>query len=133
MTLDGQTLDRLVQAALDARARAYAPYSNYQVGAALLTQDGRIICGVNVENASYPLTVCAERVALSTYVEQGQGGIVAIAVATQDAGSPCGACRQVIAEFAPPDCPVYAVAPDGTRHCWSAQELLPHAFSLSGG
>lgn len=132
MPMDGETLKTLLQAALDARANAYAPYSNYQVGAAVLTRSGKIVVGVNVENASYPLTICAERVALTSYVAQGrQGGeIVAIAVATQDAGSPCGACRQVMAELAKADCPVYAVAPDMSYRSWTVQELLPHAFSL---
>lgn len=123
-------LKPVIEAALAARDRAYAPYSKYHVGAALLTNDGRIICGVNVENASYPLTVCAERVALGTYIEQGAGGIRVIVVATKDCGSPCGACRQVIAEFANPNCPIIAIAPDGTQKTWTAQELLPHAFSL---
>lgn len=125
------SLETVIQAALDARARAYAPYSKYRVGAAVLTKAGEVICGVNVENASYPLCICAEQVALSSFIERGGGEIEAIVVATQDAGSPCGACRQVIAEFADPSCPVYAVSPDGRRIQWTVQELLPHAFNLS--
>lgn len=131
MPVDGETLKALLRAALDARANAYAPYSNYSVGAAVLTDTGKVVVGVNVENASYPLTICAERVALTSYVAQGrEGSIVAIAVATQDGGSPCGACRQVMAELAKADCPVYAVSPDMSYRCWTVQELLPHAFSL---
>lgn len=128
--IDAEVLAQLFEAALDARSRAYAPYSNYQVGAALLTKSGQVICGVNVENASYPLTNCAERVALGTYVEQGRAGIQAIVVATKDAGSPCGACRQVMAELAEPDCPVYAIAPDGRQRKWTVKELLPDSFVL---
>lgn len=126
-------IEALAQAALSARARAYAPYSNYAVGAALRTKEGEIICGVNVENASYPLTICAERVAIGHYVEAGAGGIEMLVVATKDAGSPCGACRQVIAEFMEPDCPVYAVSPNGIWQRWTASELLPYAFSLDPG
>lgn len=130
MEISPSELESLVKAALDARARAYAPYSKYQVGAALLTKDGEIICGVNVENASYPLTMCAERVAIGHFIAQGGGEIRAIVVATKDAGSPCGACRQVIAEFAAPDCPIYAVSPEGVQASWTIQELLPHVFKL---
>lgn len=128
--MEDKVLQHIFAAALDARTRAYAPYSNYQVGAALMTESGKIICGVNVENASYPLTNCAERVALGTYVEQGRGGIQALVVATKDAGSPCGACRQVIAELAEPGCPVYAIAPDGRQKKWTVKELLPDNFVL---
>lgn len=131
MEIEAEVLEQLFRAALDARSRAYAPYSNYQVGAALLTKTGQIICGVNVENASYPLTNCAERVALGTYVEQGRQGLRAIVVATKDGGSPCGACRQVMAELADADCPVYAIAPDGRQRKWTVQELLPDSFVLN--
>jgi len=84
----------LVRHAIEARQRAYAPYSNYQVGAAVLTSDGNILIGCNVENASYPATICAERVALTAAVAQGYQDFVAIAVATQNGGTPCGICRQ---------------------------------------
>ena len=88
----------LVAQAIGARRRAYAPYSNYFVGAAVLAEDGTVILGCNVENASYPATICAERVALTAAVAQGKRPLKAIAVATRDGGSPCGICRQVMAE-----------------------------------
>lgn len=94
---------RLVAAALEARRHAVAPYSGFQVGAALLTHKGKIICGVNVESASYGLTCCAERVALFTALSEGERDFAAIAVAARAEGGPmpCGACRQLLAEFAP--------------------------------
>ncbi len=91
----------LVQQALAARTRAYTPYSGYQVGAALLTEDGDVILGCNVENAAYPATICAERVALTAAVAQGKRRFTALAVATRNGGSPCGTCRQVMAELGP--------------------------------
>ncbi len=89
----------LIRVALDARHRAYAPYSNYAVGAALLTNSGQIFSGVNVENAAYPTTICAERVAVFKAVSEGERDFAAIAVATENGGFPCGSCRQVLAEF----------------------------------
>ena len=89
----------LIQTAVDARRRAYAPYSKYPVGAALLTTSGQIFSGVNVENAAYPVTICAERVAVFKAVSEGERDFAAIAVATENGGSPCGSCRQVLAEF----------------------------------
>jgi cytidine deaminase len=89
----------LIQAALEARQWAYAPYSNYPVGAALLTASGRIYEGINIENAAYPDSICAERVAVFKAVSEGERDFVAIAVATANGGSPCGSCRQVLAEF----------------------------------
>jgi cytidine deaminase len=89
----------LIQSAVQARNWAYAPYSNYAVGAALLTTSGRIYDGVNVENAAYPETLCAERVAVVKAVSAGERLFEAIAVVTENGGSPCGACRQVLAEF----------------------------------
>ncbi|MFH1634824.1 MAG: cytidine deaminase [Chloroflexota bacterium] len=89
----------LIRVALDARHRAYAPYSNYAVGAALLTNSGQIFSGVNVENAAYPTTICAERVAVFKAVSEGERDFTAIAVATENGGFPCGSCRQVLAEF----------------------------------
>ena len=91
----------LVRAAQKARQRAYAPYSGYTVGAALLTADGHLITGCNVENAVYPAVICAERVAVTKAVSEGQREFVAIAVATRNGGTPCGICRQVLHEFAP--------------------------------
>ena len=89
----------LIQTAIEARQKAYAPYSNYPVGAALLTESGRIYNGVNVENAAYPTTICAERVAVFKAVSEGEQNFQAIAVVTENGGTPCGSCRQVLAEF----------------------------------
>jgi cytidine deaminase len=91
----------LAQVARAARERAYAPYSGYKVGAALLGKNGTIYTGCNVENAAYPSTICAERVAVTKAISEGEREFVAIAIATSNAGSPCGTCRQVMFEFAP--------------------------------
>jgi cytidine deaminase len=91
--------ERLIAAAKEARQWAYAPYSNYAVGAALLSKSGRTYEGVNVENAVFPMTICAERVAVFKAVSEGEHDFEAIAVVTRNGGSPCGACRQVLAEF----------------------------------
>ena len=118
----------LVKAAQSARARAYAPYSQFAVGAAVRDRDGRIYTGSNVENASYGLTVCAERVAIWNAVASGQRAFSALVVASETGAMPCGACRQVLAEFAP-EMPVVVV--DGLGHAWmtSVNELLPSAFT----
>jgi len=89
----------LIKIANEARRQAYAPYSNYRVGAALRTTDGRVFTGVNVENAAYPTSICAERVAVFKAISEGAHRFEAIAVVTDNGGSPCGACRQVLAEF----------------------------------
>lgn len=93
--------EQLIQIAQKARKKAYAPYSGYQVGAALLSASGRIYTGCNVENAAYPVTICAERVAVAKAVSEGERKFFAIAVVTRDGGSPCGSCRQVLNEFSP--------------------------------
>ncbi len=90
---------QLLEAARTARERAYAPYSNYRVGAAVLTADGVIFSGANVENASYGLTICAEQSAVAAAVSAGNREIIGVAVSSENAGSPCGACRQVLSEF----------------------------------
>lgn len=97
--LDAQQRDSLIDAAIAARARAYCPYSNYAVGAALLSASGDVYTGCNVENASYGLTICAERAAICSAVADGVRQFLAIAIATENGGAPCGACRQVLAEF----------------------------------
>jgi len=91
----------LVRIASDVRRWAYVPYSNYKVGAAVLTDSGRIYDGVNIENAAFPVTVCAERTAIFKAVSDGERNFQAIAVVTRDGGMPCGSCRQVMAEFGP--------------------------------
>lgn len=117
----------LVGAAIAIRERAYAPYSNYPVGAALLMEDGAIVTGVNVENSSYGLTICAERTAVTTAITAGYRRILAVAVATDNAGSPCGACRQVLTEFAG-DVPVYLVDGLGNGRDTTLYALLPDHF-----
>ena len=97
--LTNELRQKLVEAALQARRWAYAPYSTYHVGAALLTSSERIYDGVNVENAAYPTSMCAERVAVFKAVSDGERQFEAIAVATSNGGTPCGACRQVLSEF----------------------------------
>ena len=89
----------LIDLASEARRRAYAPYSNYQVGAALRTRSGRIFTGCNVENAAYPTSMCAERIAIFKAVSEGEMEFDVIAVVTSNGGTPCGGCRQVLAEF----------------------------------
>ncbi len=97
--LTDELRDKLIQAAVEARHWAYAPYSHYRVGAALLTSSGKIYDGVNVENAAYPDSICAERVAIFKAVSEGEKSFEALVVSTSNGGSPCGSCRQVLAEF----------------------------------
>lgn len=117
----------LIQAAKEARARAYAPYSNYAVGAAVLTEDGEVFLGCNVENAAYPSTICAERVALTAAVAQGKRRFAAMAVVTRNGGSPCGACRQVMIELGP-DMVVYIADETGAYRTTTVRALLPDGF-----
>lgn len=116
--------DELVSRAVEARESAWAPYSSITVGAALLTRDGRVFTGSNVENASYGLTVCAERVAVFAAVVEGHRDWEALVVASADGLTPCGACRQVLAEFAS-ELPVHLV--DGHGHVTTTNlgELFP--------
>ncbi len=118
----------LVQAALEARRWAYVPYSNYPVGAALLTASGVVYDGVNVENAAYPTTMCAERVAIYKAVSEGERSFEAIAVLTNNGGSPCGSCRQVLAEFGLDTVVLIADASGQIRQEMTVRELLPDAF-----
>jgi cytidine deaminase len=121
--------DPLVSAARAAQQQAYAPYSRFRVGAALESDDGRIFAGCNVENASYGLTICAERAAVFTAVAAGARRFRRVLVVSDSdpPAAPCGACRQVLAEFGP-ELPVTAVGPSGTVS-WTMAQLLPAAFS----
>ncbi len=123
--------NQLVNAALTARDRSYAPYSRYRVGSAVLAADGTIVTGCNVENASYGATICAERVALTRAVAEGKRAFVAIAVATADGGAPCGICRQVMVELGP-EMDVLISDSAGTLRSTSVRALLPDSFDGSG-
>ena len=119
---------QLIDAAIAASRHAYMPYSNYRVGAALLTAGGEIYGGCNIESVSFTPTVCAERTAVFKAVSEGQREFSAIAVVTRDAGSPCGVCRQMMYEFAP-DLRVILADLDGKAHLVTTlRELLPHGF-----
>lgn len=118
----------LVAQAIEARKRAYAPYSHYKVGAALLGKSGKVYLGCNVENASYSHTVCAERTAVLKAVSEGELEFEAIAVVTRNGGSPCGACRQVLAEFAP-ELIVYIADKNGEHRKTTLSKLLPDSFT----
>jgi cytidine deaminase len=125
--------ERLFEAAAEARTRAHVPYSHFPVGAAALYADGAIVTGCNVENASYGLTICAERTAIARAVAEGHPGLRALAIVVDTAQPcpPCGMCRQVMAEFAGPTLPVRSRTPKGDEARYSLQELLPHAFTSS--
>jgi cytidine deaminase len=131
MTLTDDTRQELIQVARHAQKWAYAPYSNYAVGAALLTNSGRIYEGANVENAVYPVTMCAERVAVFKAVSQGERAFSAIAVVTRDGGSPCGSCRQVLAEFGLDTIVVIADEEGRVTAEMTVGELLPESFGPS--
>jgi cytidine deaminase len=127
--LTPELIDRLVAAATKVREKAHAPYSQFAVGAAVLDGDGRVHAGCNVENASYGLSVCAERHAIAAAVSSGSTSIQALAVVTGTSppSSPCGACRQVLVEFG--DFPVIIANPEGERIETSVGQLLPKAFT----
>lgn len=123
--------EMLSQEAIAARKHAYAPYSGFCVGAAVLADNGKIYSGCNIENASYGATLCAERTAIAKAVSDGVRRIVGIAVIGDSTGevTPCGICRQVIAEFASPETPVWCGNRDGLFTLRTLQELLPFAFT----
>lgn len=131
--LPQETLDELLQQARDAARQSYSPYSGFRVGAALRLTSGKVVTGTNVENVSYGLTICAERAALVRAVSEfgPQIRVEAVAVANlNDAASPpCGACRQMLSEFALPDTPVVFPAADGMR-TMPFSEVLPLAFDM---
>lgn len=125
----------LCKEAIDAMKNAYAPYSGYKVGAALLTEEGKLFAGCNIENAAYTPTVCAERVALFNAISSGERNFTAIAVAGGKDGvisgafPPCGVCRQVMAEFCAPDFTVLVVTGEDSYKKYTLNELFPQAFT----
>ena len=121
---------QLVKAARAVRARAHAPYSKYRVGAAVLDERGRVHVGCNVENASYGLTVCAERNAIAAAVAAGAKRIRGAAVVTEDGATPCGACRQVLAELGDGATAILLARPSGASRATTLGALLPDAFAL---
>jgi len=126
--LTSELRKKLIQSALQAREKAYAPYSNYQVGAALVTPSGKFFTGCNVESAAYPTSMCAERVAVFKAVSEGEREFLAIAVVTSNAGTPCGACRQVLAEFGLDIMVLIADTSGKLKQEARLAELLPGAF-----
>jgi cytidine deaminase len=123
-------MKELIEAARAVRAHAHAPYSRYQVGAAVRAASGKIYVGANVENASYGLALCAERSAVAAAVAAGETKLLAVAVVTSTSppAAPCGMCRQVLAEFAPDDLPIALCNDAGERSDATLGALLPHAF-----
>ena len=129
MTITEAEKQSLIDMANDVRQRAYAPYSKYQVGAALRTKTGHIFTGVNIENAAYPHTMCAERVAIFKAVSEGEREFEVIAVVTDNGGSPCGGCRQVLAEFGLDTIVLIANGEGKLMKAMTVKELLPEAFT----
>lgn len=123
--------EKLIEAAKKARHLAYAPYSNFPVGAALMVENGKIYMGGNIENAAFSLCNCAERTVLFKAYSEGEKHYTALAVAakTDQPVSPCGACRQVMAELCEPDMPVFLTNGNGEVHETTVSKLLPYAFS----
>ena len=130
MALGEDARQALLQAARAARRNAYAPYSRFAVGAALLDEQGRVHAGCNVENAAYPQGQCAEAGALSAMVAAGGRRVAALLVVGEGPSllTPCGGCRQKLREFAAPDTPVLAADAQGIRQGFTLAQLLPHAF-----
>ncbi len=123
-------IDVILRAARGARRRAYAPYSRFPVGAAVLTASGAVVTGCNVENASYGLSICAERAAIHRAVAEGHRRLRAVAIAGgRDGAMPCGACRQVMQEFGVRD--VIVAGPQGAPRFFTLADLLPHPFRSS--
>src|SRR5512139_1623617 len=120
--------DQLIASAAAARERAYAPYSNFKVGAALRGKSGRVYAGCNVENAAYGPSMCAERTAIFKAVSEGEREFEAIAVVTENGASPCGSCRQVMMEFAP-DMAVIIADTQGQARFTTVRDLLPDGFT----
>ncbi len=125
--------ETLVEAAAQIREHAYAPYSRFKVGAAVLTGSGRMFTGCNVENCSYGLALCAERGAVAAAVAAGETQIAAVAIVTssEEPSPPCGMCLQTLAEFGSPETPVVLVNLRGVRRQLLLRDLMPHAFARS--
>ncbi len=123
-------VDRLFEAGRDAHARAYAPYSKFRVGAAVAGRSGAVYTGCNVENAAYPVGVCAEAAAIAAMVGAGETTLAAVLVYGEGAllVTPCGGCRQRIREFAGPDTPIHVAGPEGVRATFTLNEILPQSF-----
>ncbi len=129
MPVSKPTREKLIKAATKVRKLAYAPYSHYTVGAALLGKSGRIYTGVNVENAAYPTSICAERTAVFKAVSEGEKSFKAIAIVTENGGAPCGSCRQVMAEFGLDLTVILADDKGKVKEETTLRELLPGAFT----
>lgn len=129
MKITKEEKQSLIDLANEARRRAYVPYSNYPVGAALRTRTGRVYTGVNIENAAYPQTMCAERIAIFKAVSEGETEFEMIAVVTNNGGSPCGGCRQVMAEFGLDTIVLFGDGNGKLVHETTVKELLPEAFT----
>lgn len=122
--------EKLIKLALESREKSYSPYSNFKVGSALITDDGSIYTGTNIENASYTPTICAERLAIFKAVFDGKRKINKIAVVGKlnDYTFPCGVCRQVIREFADEDCEIIVIKNEKEYKIFKFKEILPHSF-----
>jgi cytidine deaminase len=131
MSLEADMREKLIQMAMEVRHWAYAPYSHYAVGAAVLMTSGRMYDGINVENAAYPDGICAERVALFKAISEGEREVLAVAVVTDNGGSPCGSCRQVLAEFGLHADVFIADASGKVMMETTVDQLLPGAFGPS--
>ncbi len=129
MNITNEERQTLINLANEARQHAYVPYSNYPVGASIRTKSGRIYTGVNIENAAYPHTMCAERVAIFKAVSEGETEFEVIAVVTNNGGSPCGGCRQVMAEFGLDTVVLIADGEGKLQKELTVSELLPEAFT----
>ncbi len=124
------SLDSLFEAARTVQARAYAPYSRFKVGAAIVTPSGQVFTGCNVENAAYPVGSCAEQSAIAAMIAAGESRIAEIVVMGEGENlvTPCGGCRQRIREFAAPDTRIHVAGPEGIRKSFTLEELLPFSF-----
>ncbi len=124
------SIDELFEAAKAIQAKAYAPYSRFKVGAAIVTPNGTVFTGCNVENAAYPVGSCAEAGAIAAMIAAGESRIVQIVVMGEGESlvTPCGGCRQRIREFASPETPIHVAGPEGVRKSFTLDELLPFSF-----